>query len=326
MVNPSPLYLRFPPWLSPNIVPGLPLRWFGLFYVLAVLVTYLLDRREIKHAGIATGPEQTQKVFFWGLIGILVGGRLFATTLYDPTGYYLSKPWMILWPFDEQMRYVGLRGMSLHGGLLGAAISFSVYARVRRLDVLVWADRISTAAPMGFAVARIGNFVNAELLGRVTLAPWGVVFPTARRFSSTNEWVIRFSEQVGFELRDGTQLINLPRHPSQIYEALTQGLLLWLVLQLTRSRGRRFAGKASSHFLVGFGLLAFLNGYFREPPLGLGFIIELSSPPNPPYLLESIGNLSLHQLLSLGVILAGGVLWAARRRAHARRPHVRTFD
>jgi phosphatidylglycerol:prolipoprotein diacylglycerol transferase len=323
---PDPLFLRFPDWISPLIIPGLPFRWYGLMYIATFIITYALVRYEARRSRLEISAEQTQKIFFWVTVGVIVGGRIFATTIYEPSGLYLRRPWLIFWPFDEDMRYVGLEGMSYHGALLVGVVALAIYARVRKLDFVLWSDLLAAALPLGYTLGRVGNFINAELIGRVTTLPWGVVFPTARRFPADDPWVIDIAREVGIPVTDATELVNLPRHPSQLYEAFLEGLVLWLLLWFLVRRRLPFRGAASSLYLVGYGLFRFLVEYLREPDAGLGFVIRLSQVWNPPYLFVTPLNLTMGQLLSLPMLVAGAALFVYFYRKYRRRPKLATFE
>ena len=130
------MYIPFPEWLSPVIIPGLPFRWYGLMYLVAFGVAYLLTRRQVRERDLPIDGEDLSNLFFYAILGLLIGARVFATTIYDPTGYYLRKPWMIVWPFDEQMNFTGLQGMSFHGGVVGAAVAIIIFCRRKKLDLL----------------------------------------------------------------------------------------------------------------------------------------------------------------------------------------------
>ena len=318
-------YSRFPEWSSPEIIPGFPLRWYGLMYLVAFAVTYALFAYQIRRSGMNVHPNEGANLFFWVVLGVLVGARIAATTIYDPTGYYLSRPWLILWPFTDG-EFTGLQGMSYHGGLVGALIAFGIYCAVRRLDVRRWGDMLAAAVPLGYTFGRVGNFINGELYGRVSTVPWAVVFPTAPGYPSELSWVQRVAEEAGMEIGAQASLVNLPRHPSQLYEALLEGVLLWIVLWLVVRPRKRFHGALISWYLVGYGLVRFLVEYVREPGPGLGFVLSLSDLPNPPHLFVTPWNFTMGQVLSAGMIVlgvAGYVLFRALARGG---PRVETFD
>lgn len=321
----TPGYVHFPAWISPVIVPGLPLRWYGLMYLVAFALTYILFRYQLRRSDVASHPDEAANLFFWVILGLLVGARLAATTIYDPTGYYIRRPWLIFWPFSGG-RFTGLQGMSYHGGLVGAVFAFVVYCRVRKLSIPVWGDMLAAGVPLGYTFGRLGNFINGELYGRVSTAPWAMVFPTAPAYPSQLDWVRSIAREAGMDLPPGGGMINLPRHPSQLYEAALEGLFLWLILWFIVRPKKRFAGAVVSWYLIGYGVVRFFVEYFREPDPGLGFVVTLWEAPNPPQLLLTPWNLTMGQLLSAGMIVFGIGCYFALRWWSRRGPKIETFD
>ena len=305
-------YLQFPDWISPVILPGLPFRWYGLMYLLAFGTAYLLVRYQVRREEPKLSTDIVADLFFWIILGLLLGGRLVSTLIYDTSGIYWVKPWLIFWPFDESMRFVGLQGMSYHGGLLGGTIGGVLFCRRRGLSPWLWADRIALAVPLGYTFGRLGNFINAELYGRVTSAPWGMVFPGAPEFPLSVDWVAAMSRELGLAAEGG---VNLPRHPSQLYETFGEGVLLWLFLWFIIRKRKSFNGFIMGWYLIGYGAVRFVIEYFRQPDSNLGFIVELGSP-HSIYQTGSFLNFTMGQLLCTLMILAGaGVLIFAGHRS-----------
>jgi len=318
-------YIQYPEWLSPQILPGLPIRWYGVMYLVAFVLTFFLSRYEIRRRDPEVETEKILDLFFWAIVGLLIGGRVFATLVYGDTMYYLRQPWMMFWPFDENMSFTGLQGMSYHGGLLGGIVAALVYTWRQRIDFIAWADVVAAAAPLGYTFGRLGNFINGELYGRVTTAPWGMVFPTARPLPVAREWVRRVAAEVGMEIEPGQLFVNLPRHPSQLYEAFLEGIVLWVILWFVLRNRRLFRGALLGIYIVGYALARFIAEYFRQPDPGMDFIVRLSSRPNPPELLVSPVNLTMGQVLSLMMLAAGLLLLWIMYRRHRRRPTVQTL-
>jgi len=199
-------------------------------YLVAFAVTWLLFRRESKRLGAPWTEDEAANFFMWSIVGILIGGRLAGTLIYEPTNYYWIKPWFIFWPFDESGAFVGFQGMSYHGGFVGLIITSLIWCKVHKWNWLDWADLIAVSAPLGYTFGRIGNFINGELWGKVSTAPWAMIFPNAERFSAREPWVQDVARKVGIRLVSMNDMVNLPRHPSQLYEAILEGLVLWLIL------------------------------------------------------------------------------------------------
>ena len=314
--------IAFPDWLKPEIIPGLPFRWYGLMYVVAFAVTWFLFLYESRRRKVPWTDDESAGFFFWAIVGLLAGGRLFGTLLYDPTGYYLHKPWFIVWPFDESGRFVGFQGMSFHGGFLGIIVATLVYARVKRLPWLAWADVIAVSAPLGYTAGRLGNFINGELWGKVSDKPWAMIFPDAEKFSAKEPWVQQLAGKVGIHINSMNDLVNLPRHPSQLYEAVFEGLVLWLVLWFFVRKRKTFNGYAVGCYAIGYGAFRFVIEYFREPDAGMGYILPFGNPAAPTYVYSTPWNFSMGQILCALMVL-GGVLFlvladsASRSRAAA---------
>jgi phosphatidylglycerol---prolipoprotein diacylglyceryl transferase len=234
----------------------LQFRWYGLMYVIGFLASYFLIRNEARRRKLSMDNETVADFIFCLALGVVLGGRLGYVLFYD-LGSYLSNPLRIF--------AIWQGGMSFHGGLLGVAVAGLWYARRFHLPYLQLADLVALATPVGLGLGRIGNFINGELYGRPTTVPWGMIFP------------------------DGGPL---PRHPSQLYEALLEGVVLFF---LVRFLARRFQapGTAIAAFLGGYGLFRFIVELFRQPDSQLGLYW---------------GFFSMGQLLSLPLFLAGGIL------------------
>lgn len=312
--------LEFPRWLKPEIIPGLPFRWYGLMYVLAFGITWLLFLRESKRRGSPWTVDLAGNFFIWAIVGVLLGGRLAGTLIYEPTDYYWRHPWYILWPFDEGGQFVGFQGMSFHGGLAGTIIATLIWCRVHRQKWLKWADIIAVSAPLGYTFGRLGNFINGELWGKVTTAPWGMVFPYAEKFSAKEAWVQEVAAKVGIRLNSMNDIVNLPRHPSQLYEAIFEGVVLWAILWLFVRKVKKFDGFGVGGYCIGYGIARFVIEYFREPDAGLGYIIKLVAGEAPTYLFTSPFNFSMGQILSFMMIAGGALFLLIRGKQSARQP------
>ena len=245
----------------------LAIHWYGLTYLAAFALFMFLGIRRLKHEPFAsvTGAgawsrKDVEDILFLGVMGVVLGGRIGYCLFYKP-GYYLAHPLEIF--------YVWQGGMSFHGGLLGVAVAEIWFAYSRKRPLLQVADFVAPCVPTGLMMGRVGNFINGELWGRVAdpSLPWGMVFRGAG---------------------------DAPRHPSQIYQILMEGLLLFVLLWLY-SRKERKPGQVAAAFLVGYGIFRFIAEYFREPDAHLGLL--------------SMG-LSMGQWLCVPMMLAGAGLWA----------------
>jgi phosphatidylglycerol:prolipoprotein diacylglycerol transferase len=321
-------YIPFPSWIRPEIIPGLPLRWYGMMYLVAFAVAYLMFMLQVRQRKLEVKRDQVLDMFFWAIIGLLVGARAAAVTIYDPSGYYLRHPLQIILPFaivDGKLRLTGISGMSYHGGLVGATIAIVTYLKVKRLDVLEWGDMLVTGIPLGYTFGRLGNFINGELYGRVTRVGWGMIFPDAEKFNAKLPWVREYAASVGLPVPDAG-LVNLPRHPSQLYEGFFEGLVLWLVLWFILRPRRPFKGFQLACYVLGYGIIRFVIEYTRQPDAGIDWPIMLVPLENTVTQFSPF-NFSTGQILCFLMIVAGIVLlfaFRARARREAARAAVET--
>ena len=313
--------LAFPSWLNPEILPGLPFRWYGLMYVVAFGVTWLLVRYESKRRASSWTEDDLAGFFFWGILGLILGARLFGTLLYDPTGYYWSKPWYIFWFFDESGRFVGYQGLSYHGGFTGLIVATLIYAKSKKISWFEWSDIVAVSAPLGYTAGRLGNFINGELWGKVTSSPIGMIFPNvpdSGRFPAREAWVQERAAQAGIRLSSMNNLVNLPRHPSQLYEACFEGILLWLLLWFLVRKRKAFPGFATGLYAIGYGAVRFVIEYFREPDVGIGYVIGDKTAPT--YLYASPWNISKGQVFCSLMVVGGILVLVVAKAIDKRRP------
>ncbi len=308
------LAVNFPSWIHPQIFPGVPflglLRWYGLMYVLAFGTAYFVMSK-LRKKGMLDGSNYTAtdddlfSFFFTSVVLLLVGARIFSTLIYDTTGYYLRKPWLIFWPFDEDWNFTGLAGMSYHGGVVGGTAGMIIWCLRKKRPFWQWMDAMAIAIPLGYTFGRLGNFFNGELFGRVTTMPWGMIFPSAQKFSLSLPWVAEFAQKAGLDTSAGG-LINLPRHPSQLYEALFEGIFLFALTWIL-SRKKPYQGFLTGFFYTGYGVVRFIIEYFRQPDAELGFRIA-ANPDASIYMNSSLLNISTGQILCLLMILGGSAI------------------
>ncbi len=269
------------------------LRWYAMAYIVGIVVGWRLSVAALKRPGLwpantpAMTPAQLESLLSWIILGIIGGGRLGYVLFYQP-GYYLSHPWEI--PFLWQ------GGMSFHGGFIGVVLAILIFARNQRIPLGGAADTIALATPPALLLGRIANFINAELWGRPTDLPWGVIFPgDAAQFCPGVEGLCA-------------------RHPSQLYEAAIEGLFLLILLAVMAFRGGALKRPwlLSGTFFLVYGIGRFLVEFVRQPDA------QFVSPGNPLGLALHIDGwgLTMGQILSLPMILAGiAVVLATRRRA-----------
>jgi phosphatidylglycerol---prolipoprotein diacylglyceryl transferase len=252
----------------------LAIHWYGLTYLAAFGLFFFLANLRLRHEPYASitgvgawSRKDIEDILFLGVMGVVIGGRLGYCLFYKP-GYYLTHPLEIL--------AVWQGGMSFHGGMLGVLASQLWFARSRQRPWLQVMDFIAPCVPTGLAAGRVGNFINGELWGRFSAPdlPWGMVFP-----------------------HSGSML---PRHPSQVYQFLMEGLLLFVLLWLYARQPRKM-GQVSGAFLVGYGVFRFIAEFFREPDDFLGIL--------------ALG-MSMGQWLCIPMIGAGIWLWVWASNRH----------
>lgn len=314
-MNFLPLYINYPSWIKPEIFPGFPvlglIRWYGLMYIFAFGTAFIILKKLLKEGALdettagGTLKKATEDDIFsfiaTGIVFLLIGARVFSTLVYDTTGIYWKKPWLIFWPFNSSGQFTGLAGMSYHGGFIGGLLGMIFWCKKNKRKTLRWIDAMVTAIPLGYTFGRLGNFLNGELYGRITTAPWGIIFPQADRFSSSIKWVQDFANQCGLTVTGA--MVNLPRHPSQLYEAFFEGLLLFAILWLLHKK-KPFDGFSSAIYTIGYGVFRFFIEYFREPDSDIGY--RIASDTNAPlYMNTSLLNISTGQILCL-LMIAGG--------------------
>ncbi|MCA1765357.1 MAG: prolipoprotein diacylglyceryl transferase [Desulfobulbaceae bacterium] len=247
------------PQIDPVIFSLGPLqvRWYGLMYILGFAAVYLLVSRQIRKYRLKFLGDHFEDLNFVLIIGLILGARLGYVIFYN-TGYYLANPGEIL--------AIWQGGMSFHGALLGLVTAAWLFCRKKGIPFLKAADLYAVTVPIGLGLGRIGNFINGELYGRVSEVPWSMIFPAGG---------------------------PVPRHPSQLYEFLLEGVLLFIILWSMKSVHYRRgwpAGTLFAAFLIGYGLLRSFAELFREPDIQLGFLI---------------GPLTMGQTLSSLMVLAG---------------------
>lgn len=247
-------------------VGPLQVRWYGLMYLAGFIAFYLLGTRRAQLAWQKVQAAQVGDLLFYGVVGVIIGGRV-GYVLFYHFAAFAADPLMLFRVWEG--------GMSFHGGLLGAVGAMLFFARKNGLRFLEVADFTAPLVPVGLGAGRVGNFINGELWGRATDLPWGMVFPMAG---------------------------DVARHPSQLYELLLEGVVLFAVLWVYSAKPRG-VGAVSGLFALLYGVMRFTAEFFREPDAHIGFI--------------AWGWLTMGQLLSLPLIAVGAALMAMGGRAAA---------
>ncbi len=309
-------YIAYPAWISPYVINSLPIRWYSMMYIVAFGVTYFLFIHQRNRDKIKITNDDTVTLFLYAITGLIIGARLFSSLLYEGSAYYWLHPWLIFWPFQNGV-FVGLPGMSYHGGLVGAVVGTYLFSRKYKFSFLHIGDILVTAIPLGYTAGRLGNFINGELWGRVTTVPWGMVFPSSSRFSTKIGWVREFADSIGMNYQIG-DLISLPRHPSQLYEALFEGIILFLIMYFIIQPRRKWNGFSIAWYLIGYGVIRFIIEYVRQPDSQLGYIINGQGESTSIEFFQSLLNISMGQILSLIMIASGILLFPLSKKIHLR--------
>jgi phosphatidylglycerol:prolipoprotein diacylglycerol transferase len=263
-----PMLFAIPfPVIDPVLISIGPIaiRWYALAYVFSIIIGWRYTRALAAQKLSPLTPGMLDDFVTWAVLGIVLGGRIGYVVFYN-ADYYLQHPGEALQLWHG--------GMSFHGGLIGVITAMALFVRKRGIRFFHLTDAIAAATPIGLFFGRLANFINGELFGRETDLPWGMVFPGG-----------------------GPN----PRHPSQLYEAILEGLILFIVLAVVawRYKGLARPGLLSGVFLVGYGLCRIIVEFVREPDQQVGFLL---------------GGATMGQLLSLPMLAFGiAFIWVSRR-------------
>lgn len=257
------------PKISPEIfsVGPLAIRWYSLMYLIGYVVGFHIAKKRIERGLLKISREALDSWITHMVVGMLLGARVFYVVFYNWT-YYMENPSEIL------MFWLG--GLSFHGAAVGMIISSWFFAKKNKISFLSATDTLAITAGPGLFFGRIGNFINGELYGRQSDLPWAMIFRTDPQ--------------------------HVPRHPSQIYQGITEGLLLWLALNYIQNKsirdGKFKHGLVGGSFLLGYGILRFMVEFTREPDAQVGYLM---------------GGITMGQLLCIGMMIAGVFVFASRK-------------
>lgn len=248
----------------PNINPvafslgPIHVHWYGLMYLFSFMLAWSLAIVRAKKLHLNWLRSEIEDLIFYAALGVILGGRL-GYMLFYSNGAWLHDPLLIFRVWEG--------GMAFHGGVIGVGVALFLFAKKTKKTFLAVTDFTAPLVPLGLALGRIGNFLNAELWGRVTTAKWGMIFPNA-----------------GY----------MPRHPSQLYEALLEGIILFIVLWIYANKPRP-EGRITALFLIGYAICRIIVEFFRQPDVQIGFL--------------AFGWLTMGQLLSIPLLVLGVYLW-----------------
>ncbi len=248
-------------------IGSLELRWYGLCYFLAIFTSFLLCAWRIRRKETQLTRPKLEDYYFWVILGVVLGSRLGYVIFYQ-WSYYSAHLLEIFFPFqfEEGFHFTGISGLSFHGGLLGSIAATWFFCRKNKFSFWQQIDFVVPSVPAGYIFGRLGNFLNGELWGRMTDSPAGMIFPS--------------------------DPMQLTRHPSQLYEMMGEGLLLFLILWPLRNK-KFFPGWTLCAYAFGYGLIRFVVEFFREPDAQLGLLA---------------GGFSMGQWLCIGMMILALIL------------------
>ena len=221
---------------------GFKVHWYGIMYILALLSALYMAKYVVKKDKLSISEKTLDDYFIWVEIGIILGARIGYFVFYVPdNSYYLLHPWQMFNPFIDG-EFVGIRGMSYHGAVIGFAIATLLFVKFKKANLWQLLDIVAVSVPAGYIFGRIGNFLNQELVGRVTEVPWGIY------------------------------VNGILRHPSQLYEAFFEGFVIFIILFLYRKK-KKFDGELIALYMIFYGIFRSFCEMFRMPDPQLGFII-----------------------------------------------------
>jgi len=236
------------------------LRWYGLAYVIGFLLGIYLIKKINKNK---ISNKKLDDFFIWAIIGVILGGRI---------GYFIFYQTSLIFINPVEILYIWNGGMSFHGGLIGIILALSIFSKLNNISFFYLSDLISIVAPIGLFFGRLTNFINVELYGRITDFPFAIIYPTVDKF---------------------------PRHPSQLYEAFFEGIVLFVLLLYLHKKNTNYKnGLISSMFLIFYGLFRFFIEFLREPDSHIGLFINY---------------FSMGQLLSIPLIIFGLLIYVSSK-------------
>lgn len=225
---------------------GASVHWYGIMYAIALLTAITIAHWIIKKDNLDISKEALDSYIWWVEIGVILGARLGYILFYDShTSYYLTHPWQIFNPFSVDGTFIGISGMSYHGALAGFIIASFLWCRKNKISFWFMADIAALSVPLGYIFGRIGNFINQELVGRVTDVSWGIY------------------------------VNGILRHPSALYEAFLEGFVVFIILFIVRSK-KQFDGQLGLLYVILYSFMRIMAEIFRQPDVQLGFLLGTS--------------------------------------------------
>ena len=291
-----PLFVIPFPAINPIAVSLGPfaIRWYALAYIVGLIIGWRYCLMLADRPPRLVARKEIDDFLVWATLGVVLGGRIGFILFYN-LPFYVEHP--------LQMFELWHGGMSFHGGALGVSLAIMLFCRQRGLSIFALSDIVIEAIPIGLFFGRIANFINGELWGRMTDVSWAIIYPGgAVSPDQVPPNLLGLCRSVTFA--DGSPGLNCPRHPSELYEAACEGILVFLLLLYFEHRGaRRRPGIETGVFLVGYAIARMSGELFRQPDIQLGFLFRIGD-----------FGVTMGQLLSIPVLIAGAVIiWRMRR-------------
>jgi phosphatidylglycerol:prolipoprotein diacylglycerol transferase len=270
------------PRINPIVVQfgDVKVHWYGITYILGFIAAGFILHALAKRGRWPIAPEKVVDVLFWGILGVFLGGRIGYILFYGISLGYEPAQYFKVWE----------GGMSFHGGLLGVILAYSIYCWKKKLRLGEMFDGLAFATTPSLFFVRFGNFINAELYGRTWDGPWAMRFPRYESFGDANGW-----QKVYDATPERADLFTALRHPSQLYEACAEGLLLFLILRWLMVKKGIGGGRIAGAFLILYGIFRFFIEFVREPDEGIGIVF--------------LDLFTRGQQLCLGMVIAGLIVW-----------------
>lgn len=235
------IYTHFNP-VAFNLGP-LAVHWYGIMYALALISALYIAKFFSKRYFKSILPKTLDSYFLWVEIGVILGARIGYIIFYDPNAlYYFTNPWQIFNPFANGV-FVGIRGMSFHGALIGFLIATWGFSKKHKKNPWLFLDLVALSVPLAYVFGRVGNFLNQELVGKATEVPWGIY------------------------------VAGILRHPSQLYEAFLEGIIVFIILLFYRKK-QRFTGELIAMYGLFYSLARFIAEFWREPDYQIGYLFK----------------------------------------------------
>ena len=321
-------YIDFPSWITPEVFGFLKLpqghflnlfRWYGLMYIIGIMISYFQSMYILKHDNLPTlNKKIIDDYYFWAIIGLVFGGRIFSCIVYD-FEYYSKHLHEIIIPFRDG-QFIGFQGMAFHGAAIGVFLTILIFVKLKKLNFRELCDLTASVIPLGYTFGRIANFINQELWGKITGSPIGMLFSNADKVPIKLKEVQTVISKLGWQVNETANIVmdangneiknvlgkvidesgfissitgvNLPRHPSQLYEAFFEGIVLFLIVWFPARKFKPFKGFLAPVYIAGYAIARIIIEFFRQPDS------QFMNIEKGKYTGYIIGSLTMGQILS----------------------------